>query len=520
MRNFSFMKNTIAKPISILSSPFRVNIFAIAAFFIAGLILVFHHEMWRDEMHAWLVARESTSLFNLYDILKYEGHPGLWHLILMPLTHFSSTGLAMQLVHLLIATCAAWIFLNNAPFTQYQRILFIFGYFPFFEYSIVARNYGLGILFIFIFCTLYCKPKKHYLWIGITIALMANTSLMATIIALSLLAMLLLDCLLNNRYSRKNELAAQLSALFIAGLGTLFAIVQMTPPPDSNMASSWIFKYSFGHTKEVMATVIRGYLPLPIPFSQFWNSNIFLSHPALILAITPLAAFFIYKSLRLLSANRSALLVYVLGSIGLLGFFYTKYLGYPRHHGFLYIILVASLWIAIKQSTPTISLKKFPFFRRVSYSSVFTGILWIHIAGSVVAFAVEYQKPFSNALAASEFIREHHLESREMVGYYDYNATPIAGYLNKPFIYFPESSSYGNYVRWDTKHKQITTRIAVESAIDLQNKTGTPMLLIMGNPIDPLLLNEFSLEEVAQFTGAIVVDENIYLYQSKIKSNQ
>jgi len=514
------MNNILTKHGSILGSPMRVNIFAISLFVLAGLMLVFHHEMWRDEMHAWLIARESTSIFNLYEILKYDGHPGLWHLILMPITHLSSSGFGMQLVHLLIASCAAWIFLVNAPFSQSQKILFVFGYFPFFEYSIIARNYALGLLFIFIFCALYCKPKKNYLLIGLVIALMANTSLIATIVALSLLAVLLLDCLLNNKEVSRGSITTQLCALMIAGFGTLFSIVQMIPPPDTNMAASWNFKYGFGQTKETLATIVKGYLPLPIPFSQFWNTNIFLSHPFLTIAIIPILAFFIYKTIRLLSNSRSALLLYVVSSIGLLSFFYSKYLGFPRHHGFLYIILIASLWINIKQNASKISLEKFSFFRNISYSSALTVILWIHLAGSVVAFAVEYQRPFSNALAASEYIREHHLESREMVGYYDYNATPIAGYLNKPFIYFPESSSYGNYVRWDTKHKQITTRTALESALNLQNKTGTPILLIMGNPIDPLLLNEFSLEEVAQFTGAIVADENIYLYQTKVNSGR
>ena len=509
------MKKINSKILALLSSPLKVNMLAMIVFCAAGLTLVFHHEMWRDEMHAWLIARESTSIFNLYDILKYDGHPGLWHLILMPLTYFSQAGVAMQLVHLLIAACAAGVFLVNAPFTQSQKILFIFGYFPFFEYSIIARNYALGLLLLFIFCTLYTKPKKNYGLIGITIALLANTSILATIVALCLLAVLFLDCILNNKESVKGKLLSQLSSLGIAAIGTLFAVVQMIPPPDTNIATAWNFKYSFGQVKTVMTNAANGYFPLPIPSSQFWGTNLFFSYPATTLLTVLFLIFFIYQTIRLLTQSRSALALYALGTLGLLSFFYTKYLGYTRHHGFVYIVLIASLWIAIKQSPQKALLENFSFVKKLSYSSILTVILCIHVAGSMVAFAVEYQKPFSNAYAASEFIRAHHLESREMVGFHDFNATPIAGYLNKPFIYFPESNAYGNYVRWDLKRKQISQRMALESAIHLQIKIGSPILIIMSSSIDDLLLKEFSLEEVAQFTDAIVPDENIYLYQSK-----
>jgi len=497
------------------ASAFRFNLLTMAVFCAVGLTLLFHHEMWRDEMHAWLIARESTSIFNLYEILRYDGHPGLWHIILMPLTYYSPTGLAMQLVHFLIAACAAWIFLAKAPFTQLQKVLFIFGYFSFFEYSIIARNYALGLLFIWIFCSLYTKPQKNYWLIGITIALLANTSILATIVALSLLAVLFFDFLFERQQQLDINIAAYFGGLGIAGIATAFAVIQMIPPPDTNMATAWNLKYSFGQVKAVMPTIVNGYLPLPIPSSHFWGSNLFLSYPATTLLTVLFLFFFIYKTIRLLAKSRSALLLFLLGTLGLLSFFYTKYLGYTRHHGFLYIVLIASLWIAIKQSCQQTLLSTFYFFKKISYASILTAMLCIHVAGSLIAFAAEYQKPFSNSYAASEFIKTHHLESREMVGYPDFNATPIAGYLNKPLIYFPESSAYGNYVRWDLNRKQISQRMALESAINLQQKIGSPILIIMGKPIEESLLNEFNLEAVAQFTDAIVLDENIYLYQSK-----
>jgi hypothetical protein len=39
-----------------------------------GLLLA-HHEMWRNELQAWLLARDSDSLAELWRNTRYEEHP-------------------------------------------------------------------------------------------------------------------------------------------------------------------------------------------------------------------------------------------------------------------------------------------------------------------------------------------------------------------------------------------------------------------------------------------------------------
>lgn len=70
-------------------------------FLIIGAFTASHHEMWRDEIQAWLLARDSTSVFNLFVNLKYEEHPGLWHLCLIPLSRITHSPVIMQMFHLL-----------------------------------------------------------------------------------------------------------------------------------------------------------------------------------------------------------------------------------------------------------------------------------------------------------------------------------------------------------------------------------------------------------------------------------
>jgi hypothetical protein len=63
-----------------------------AAFLVVGGFVMGHHELWRDEVQAWLLDRDSSSAIDLLSRQKYEGHPAPWQLLLMPLTRISETG--------------------------------------------------------------------------------------------------------------------------------------------------------------------------------------------------------------------------------------------------------------------------------------------------------------------------------------------------------------------------------------------------------------------------------------------
>src|SRR5689334_12634149 len=71
-----------------------------------------HHEIWRDEAQAWLLARDSGTPLALLHAMRYEGHPPIWHLLLWLLSRATSAPLAMQVLHGLIALLGAALFLR------------------------------------------------------------------------------------------------------------------------------------------------------------------------------------------------------------------------------------------------------------------------------------------------------------------------------------------------------------------------------------------------------------------------
>ena len=89
----------------------------------ALLFTIFHHEPWRDEAQAWLIARD-IPLFSLFNQMQYEGSPALWHIIIMPFAKLGFPYITINLVHFLIIYLAAAVFVYKSPFSKTTKILF------------------------------------------------------------------------------------------------------------------------------------------------------------------------------------------------------------------------------------------------------------------------------------------------------------------------------------------------------------------------------------------------------------
>ena len=62
-----------------------VNIVVFLLYAVVTLIMVFHHEIWRDEAQAWLVVRD-LNIIEMAQHVRTEGHPLLWYFVILPLT--------------------------------------------------------------------------------------------------------------------------------------------------------------------------------------------------------------------------------------------------------------------------------------------------------------------------------------------------------------------------------------------------------------------------------------------------
>ena len=122
------------------------------------------HEFWRDEIRALTLARQAGSPFELFKLIRYEGHPILWYLFLFIGKSVLNDTLILPIISILIGFSAVTIFVFYAPFPFWFRFLFIFNAFPLYEYSVMARNYGISMLLLFISALLYKKNKTTHIY--------------------------------------------------------------------------------------------------------------------------------------------------------------------------------------------------------------------------------------------------------------------------------------------------------------------------------------------------------------------
>jgi hypothetical protein len=81
-----------------------------------------------------------------------------WLFSVYSISRLSSNPVAMQVLHLAIATMTAYGVARYSPFPRLRKVLIIFGYFLFYEYADISRDYALGILCLFSFCAVFRPP--------------------------------------------------------------------------------------------------------------------------------------------------------------------------------------------------------------------------------------------------------------------------------------------------------------------------------------------------------------------------
>ncbi len=497
-------------------------------FLAIGAFTASQHEMWRDEIQAWLLARDSTSVFNLFANLKYEGHPGLWHLCLMPLSRITHSPVIMQMFHLLIAGATVYIFARYAPFNWFQKLLFCFGYFVLYEYAIVARNYALGMLLITVFCLLFRERYKRFIWIGGVLFLLAHTSVHALIVTIAIAGALCCEYVFRGRFLKPlNEEIATIEdkrpiwiGFALIGIGIATAVLQLNPPSDTGFAVGWHFNYDPKRVNDIVKLISRAYLPIPKTTLHFWGSNLLTTYPIFQDIQIPLCYFFMLFSVLLFIRRPTALIIYLTGTFGLLTFFYIKYQGSIRHHGFLFLTFLMCCWIY--RDSPAINFGKteqdetdsiVDRILNVAATVVLTLLLICHAIGGVIATRMEHRHIFSYGKFTAEYIKSQGMQDHLIVAEKDSATSTVVGYLPKRQVYYPRGSRLGSFVRWDkARSHSAPSKLVIAEALKLSRQNTQDVLIILNRSLSAERREQHNLTFLVKFTGSTVSSEGFHLY--------
>ncbi len=499
----------------------RNEVFALSVVFIfiflSGFI-AYHHEMWRDELQAWMLAKNSASLAELFRNLKYEGHPSLWYIWLMILTRLTESPIAMQVSHLLIAAGTAYILARYSPFPTLVKVLIPFGYFFFYEYSVVARNYAPGILLIFLAASLYEKRFSRLPLLAIVLLLLAHTSVYGTIVVAAITLSLVYEFLLEGKTAHTPGRSTRNTYLgfLIIGLGLISSIAQMVPARDSGAARDWIFAFDYTRAKYVSTILTNAFVPIPSLRFHFWGTNILdpLDYGLRLKFI--LAAIVFIWALLLMARKPPVLLIYFLGTMGFLAFAYIKYIGTVRHHGIAFILLLACLWLSWNSAheKPRPIRTVIDVVRRWAYPPLIL-MLIVHVGAGIVAAIHDYRYEFSAGKSVSQYLQQIGLDQQIIVGDVDYSVSAVAGYTGRK-IYYPRGNRFGTFVRWDLQRlNAVSPPDVVSKAIEFVSLTKKDVIVIVNYSLEQDILLANNFVPLADFDKAIIGDESFYIYLAK-----
>lgn len=414
-------------------------------FFAVSYIGILHHELWLDEAHHWLLARDSNSIYELVQNTRIEGHPLLWNFLLYVVTRFTADPFWMQFLHILISSSSVFIFLRKAPFNWVFKTLFIFGYFMIFEYNLISRNYSLGILFLFLICDVFKDREQKFTLLCFYLVVISNIHLMYSVIAFALFLTLLAEQIQYKHFFKTQYIAGY--SVFVFGLLLMFIQIQHTDP-------SWLLdpinEIPF---KERLiggfVSFFKGIVTIPdFRTIHFWNSNLLVNFSK---PIAGVFAFLIYfLPLLLFLKNRKTLFFVYVALIGAEIFFFVAQRTATRFHGMIYMIIIMALWIEnyyILEDTKLRdflnSLKLQSFKKPIIYS-----ILSIQFCSGIYAYSMDYIYPFSSAKETINYIQKENKAKIEIITV-TCDGTLLSAYFEKK-IYFLCDKSLQSFCHWDS----------------------------------------------------------------------
>jgi hypothetical protein len=476
----------------------------LAAFAMSG------HEMWRDELHSWLVARDAATPWQVVKLRAYDGQPPLWYLLLWPLTRITWHPEAMRVVHLGIAALDVALFARYAPFGRLVRGLFGFGYFTLYEYAAISRCYGLALLFVLLLCIHHPRRYERAITTGVLLSGLSLTTTVGALLAAAYVLAMSVEWALGLREDaearpRVRDRGRAWIAIAIGSLGGMAAGVSAWPPPDSTVAhvgTAPLMPWDFASTR-----VVAALLPIPRVDFFFWNSNALLwALPsagirfALALALFTVGLFVLWK-------DRFAAIVFGAGTLLLVGLFSRVYSGSVRHHGFIFVAFLMGAWIA-RANTALRS-------RQVALARMLGATLVAHVAGAAVAIAYDTRYVFSSGLRAAHVLQERGLEKALLVAEVDFPATAMIGQLGPAaFAYSPRNGRPFSFVRWTPDRDwDPSDRQAIAFAGALGRERGEDPVLVMNRPLLPELIDGAVVTRIAELYDSMIEEENFYVYR-------
>ncbi len=487
---------------------------AIAAAFtaVAGVTAA-RHALWRDEVQAWAIAATSHSPGDLLEALRHEGHPPLWYLVLTPLSRVTSQPRAMLVLTVACFAVTVLVLLRTAPWSRLVSVVLLAGYFPLFEFTVIARSYSLGMLLTFALCAVGWPRSGLRRWplFAVLATLLALTSLANSCIGGAIVLGALVDEVVRRDGVQWQRLRAPRVWVSMAGAAVTVAVGGYLVRPAADI----VIPTRDGNPNPItraVGQVARSLIPIPNVQRSWWGSSWFVLNlgdwPTGVLGIVILLV--VLWTLRR-SIAAVVLLVTGAGLILILGATTSQVALHVS--GNLVLGIAAATWCYRRAAVWAADgapgdLGSRPVAQRRTQMRAFAVVLALQLAGTVVVLPLSWTDTFSGLQEASASLRQW--PRLPVVAEPEATAGGLAGMLDRP-VFVPSSGLEQWYTIWD--HVGSSDGLPPPDDVTVARARrfarGRAVALVLDHPIqvrDPGILPLFTAD------GVVVPSENYFGY--------
>ena len=141
------------------------------------IFLAMHHEAWRDESQAWIIAK-NASFGEILGLCASEGHPCLWFFILKILSLCGFSFYWFSAISITIMSVAAALFLWKCPFPTVLKVVVLLSPVFFYYNPVICRIYAVLALLIVVLCIIWPDRKEYPVGYGIIVALLFQSHIL------------------------------------------------------------------------------------------------------------------------------------------------------------------------------------------------------------------------------------------------------------------------------------------------------------------------------------------------------
>jgi hypothetical protein len=474
-------------------------------YFAFSLVGILNHELWLDEAQHFLIARDSDSISSLAGNMRYDGHVPLWNYLLYFITHYiSDSPLAMQLLHLVIINAAVLIFLRHAPFSWGLKLAIVFGYYFLFEYSLISRNYALGLVFLFMVCHLASYREKYLHWIALLCLLLCTTHLFFVFAAAGFYFYFLFYYLGKKTFTFPFWLLT-----FSLILGIFLASYQLSQVPgDNTYFHPGSVELGYRSLTHPLYSIGRGFLPLPVFGTEFfWNTWLFdqLIFPLKWMISLGLLGGTVY----FFRQDKKTLVFYVTCILLLMAFLFSAQMLGKRYTGMFPVFFICAAWLYRNERSLHFALQPV-FLQHVFRLSLYV-ILFVQLASGVYAYAQDLRKPFTLAKDTVRYLEDHQLVQQSIV-IDGYGSGPaISAYLGKKVFYL-DTDSAGSYLVWRQANFPKERKSLPEMLDKSAMVRSMEVFILVSSRNAGRPGKRFQYDELAKFSGGLMKPD-YYLYR-------